>query len=173
MVATETGTFVLLLSRLNCFLLTAWEMKANWSVGKRTWEFPLVVLLRSENSATASLSFWFHSLLSTLSLKWGKISISFDKNDQNIQLFVVASLKKKKKCCMCNQTCQSTLLNGLSHAPERWALLKIGSYLELPSRNHIIQLYFVLHNTESLSQDSEDLRHEQRWKKLSYNLHFI
>ena len=97
MVATETGTFVLLLSRLNCFLLTPWEMKANWSVGKRTWEFPLVVLLRSENSATASLSFWFHSLLSTLSLKWGKISISFDKNDQNIQLFVVASLKKKKK----------------------------------------------------------------------------
>ena len=62
---------------------------------ERTWEFPPVVLLRSENSTTASLSFQFHALLSTLSLKWGNISISFDKNDQSIQLFVVASLKKK------------------------------------------------------------------------------
>ena len=147
---------MLLLSMLNCFLLTPWEMKANWSVGERTWEFPPVVLLRSENSTTASLSFQFHTLLSTLSLKWGNISISFDKNDQNIQLFVVASLKKKMLYL------QSNLLKYSAEwpvtCPWKRSIVKIGNHLELPSRNRMIQLYFVFHNTESLSQDSEDLR---------------
>lgn len=50
------------------------------SAGKRTWEFPLMVLLKSENSTTAGLSIQFHTLLSILKPQMGKNFNVFGQN---------------------------------------------------------------------------------------------